>query len=223
MRNAEQILSEQLVKRGFLKKGKNIFSLLKNDIIVIIGFEKPTNLLYIQFAIIPLFLPCPGYIYYSYGNRLNNAFLDVGILEKGSNQDTVQMFCKTIIHHIDNDLLPFAKSISYAEMLCAYMEKRKRLFSFSSATIVCPPEKAERLVLYGYLYLKLYDKARKATNNYVRLIKTSKTYTEELKTKKLSECEEILELLSLKRNNEIAELIDKNIKDNLELISAEDD
>ena len=73
---AGRILSGELKKRGFQKLSKTRHLLLKDDVIVGIFFEKPTYFLYIQFFILPLFLPWKGRYTLDYGNRFNMLFED---------------------------------------------------------------------------------------------------------------------------------------------------
>ena len=70
-KSAESALAAELVKLGFKRKGKRFLYLQIRDIIGLIAFERPSGLLYLQFAMIPLFFPCPGTIHYTFGNRLN--------------------------------------------------------------------------------------------------------------------------------------------------------
>ena len=90
VKNAESVLAAELVKLGFKRKGKRFFYLQIRDIIGLIAFERPTGLLYLQFAVIPLFFPCPGSIHYTFGNRLNAVYPGLPVLEKSA--DAAGMF-----------------------------------------------------------------------------------------------------------------------------------
>jgi len=206
-----------LGKRGFQKKGKPYLFRVENDIIVVLAFER-ASLTYIWFALIPLFLPSPGFVYLTYGNRLSALYKNVKALKKDAEQDTVVEMCMAMIQHLDNELLPLANKLSNANNLCAYIqEDLDTPPGLREGFLSCTPDKKMRLLMYGLLFLKRYDEALNASERYYKQLKTKTMYTKELTAKLLGECEQIIALITSKKYHEIELLINQNVRDNLTL------
>ncbi len=220
MPSAEQILSGELKKRGFQKLSKTRHLLLKDDVIVGIFFEKPTYFLYIQFFILPLFLPWKGRYTLDYGNRFNMLFEDVHTPIKEEGPEAIEWFCRTVLRHLDEDILPFVDSISRAENLCPYMEvilqspnklgRRHYLFA--------APAWKRRLLMYGYSYLKQYRKAREIAEEQLRYVNTESIYTVNVNEGIRSECDQIIQWVSAGEYDKIEAMIERNKNDNLALL-----
>ena len=219
MKSIETLLSGELGKRGFQSKGRQYLFRTENDVIVTLAIEK-VSLTYIWFALIPLFLPSPGFVYLTYGNRVNALYKDVKALKKDAEQAAVVEMCSALMQHLDNELLPWAKKLSTANNLCAYIPADlntppKRRESFLS----CTPDKKMRLLIYGLLFLKRYDEALNIAERYDKQLKANTVYTKELTGKLVGECEQIVALISAGKVLEIEQLIERNISDNLSLFS----
>ncbi|MBR1811761.1 MAG: hypothetical protein IJ766_09015 [Clostridia bacterium] len=219
MESAEKILSAELQKIGFAKQ-KNKFFIKTDDMIFLIAFEKPSELLYLQFALIPLFVPCPGHIYYTYGNRLNNIFSDFPVFHVMSTESQLKAECDVAIQRIRENILPFTERISSAEKLCDVLfDRLKRKDKIFSKYIFCDPVNLLRLQLYVCLYTENYGKCRLFASQYVEAIKGNQTYSRQLTEKKIAEIEQVTTDINEKKYDEINSMLRNNIRENLELFS----
>lgn len=215
----DQILSKELKRRGFIRKGNRKYLLRINDVIVLICFERPGAVLYSWFSLIPVFLPWPGYYYLSYGNRFNNLFSDVDTPTLNAGQESIEKFCKALLQHLDEDILPLLKGLSCAEDLCLFFETiaNSHTQDGRSRCFCAAPHSMKRLILYGYLYEKKYNKAlntAKDLHDYV----DSEKYHPAMKARIIKECEQIIEWITQEEYGQIEEIIAQNVKDNLGLL-----
>ncbi len=216
--SVESILSTELKKRGFLQKGKRSFYLRENDIVALFSFERPTGVLYLQFAIIPLFLPCPGHMTYSFGRRLESLFFDLPTITKGASEEQVQEYCALAMEHIKHEVLPVIHQFSTAASLHAFAKRRSRPFGGKRSKILfCTPQNALKLLVYSSLYLKDYQSAEKAARRFDSSIRRYKYYTPELKEQILRKNDQILSLLDRMDYDAVEAIICCNIKENLSL------
>lgn len=157
--SVESVISRELIQRGFLRKGKRSFYLRKNDIIALFTFERPTGVLYLQFAVIPLFLPCPGHITFSFGRRLDSLFHDLPTITKEATKEQMQEYCALALEHIDHDVLPvihvfnrrFAQCVCKKEtqILCRKQHKNALLYPTKCSRIACVQQPHSERLLRG--------------------------------------------------------------------------
>ena len=218
MNTPEKILSKDLIALGFKKLGRRTHYLQIDDITVVISFERPTNQLYIQFALIPLFMPCDGYIFYDYGNRFHTMFSDCPALNRDATDQEVRSLCMSVIIHVEDELLPLAHKLSTASNLCTFSESATRPFGRRYMRFIhCPPEKLRYLFMYSSIYAGDYAKAHKAAKEYIRSVEKCSYLMEKLRNEKRSEGEEIIGLLETKQYSELRNRLNKNIETNLEM------
>lgn len=217
MKTAEAILSAQLQHLGFQKKGRKLLFLRFQDIIGLFGFERPSGMLYLQFAVIPLYMPCPGFIYYSYGRRLTDLYADLPTLTRSSTEEEIQSFCFRAMLHITQDVLPFMENHSTAAALYAYAERRRRLFTRVEPFIFCDPAHTLELALFSCLAAKDYDRARPAAKRYISHIRSCRYWTEDLKRSKLDAVAPLLSALDAEETDKIDAILEQNRAMNLAL------
>ena len=218
--SAEAILSSELLKLGFTKKGKRTLFLVKDDIVGLIAFERPSDILYVQFAVVPLFLPCPGFIYYSYGNRLSAMYRDLPTVLKSSSGEQIQAFCNLAIAYIKEDILPFMCEYSTAGALQKLAKKSTGFWGRRGKKyLFCNQEDSMRLYLYSSLCVKDYTNALKIADKYVSFVHGIKYYTEALKEKKASEVKPILDALKEGNFDFLEQTLKTNREKNLALFS----
>lgn len=220
--SVESVISRELMRRGFLRKGKRSFYLRKNDIIALFSFERPTGVLYLQFAVIPLFLPCPGHITFSFGRRLDSLFHDLPTITKETTKEQMQEYCALALEHIDHDVLPVIHQYSTAASLNAYAKRRLRFLAGNNTKMLfCTPQNALELLVYSSLTLKEYSGAEKAARKIESYIHRFKYYTPELKEQILSKNNQIIEILERKDYCAVESILDRNINDNLSLFGEQ--
>lgn len=214
VKNAESVLAAELVKLGFKRKGKRFFYLQIRDIIGLIAFERPTGLLYLQFAMIPLFFPCPGSVHYTFGNRLNTVYPDLPVLEKSAGAEQVNDFCSKASAYIRDDVIPFMERLSTAAALRDFSGNGCK----NTKYIFCDPEQLRRLHLYSCLSLRDYDSALNAAREYSGAV-AGMNYTEEVKRKRRKACEALISALTEKQYSVIEAVLQKNAAENLALFT----
>ena len=223
MNRPETIIAKDLcLLLGFSKKSRTCLYRRINDILVLVCFERPTGILHINFAILPMFLPCPGYIHFNYGNRFNTMFSDCPSLLKDAPEEEIRSLCTHVYYHMQDDLLPRAESLSTAEALLNYSKAaakpfgRNMYFRFIRAT----PDHIKELYMYSSLYTGEYKTAAKAAKEYIRYIDKRHRPASALRTKQKQRAEEILDLLDREQYPKIRELLQKNVSDHLDMIEG---
>ena len=214
VKNAESVLAAELIKLGFKRKGKRLFYLQIRDIIGLIAFERPTGLLYLQFAVIPLFFPCPGSIHYTFGNRLNTVYPGLPVLEKSADAEQINDFCSKASAYIRDDLIPFMEQLSTAAALRGFSGNGCK----NTKYIFCDPEQLRQLHLYSCLSLRDYDSVLNAAREYSGAV-AGINYTEEEKKKKRKACEALITALTEKQYSVIEVVLQKNAAENLALFT----
>ena len=154
--------------RGFKRKGKRFYYLL-NAIAFCVGFEMPTNWVYTWAYILPLYRPS-DFIPLDYGSRLGNMpSIMLPVLNKTAPDEEIADWCNLLCSRIEDTILPIFHSIDTPQKLSAYIEKGaeyRKLMSGSELNI-------EELRIYTHLYLKDYDKLRKAIDRYSRAMENT--------------------------------------------------
>jgi hypothetical protein len=222
MRSAVTILKDNLKQYGFREKGKRLIYVQKNDVVAVLGFERPNEHLTLQFAMMPLFLPCPGFIYYSYGQKLNRLYPDLPWLHKNSSMTEIDEFCEQALLHIKDDIIPLIAGLSTAKALCEFAERRVRwhLPSKNNMFLQCTPEHIRRLYMYSSLYIKDYQRALKAAHKYVAYLE-HENLSQEWGGRRIANTYSVFEMLREKKYMEIEELISVNVTENKRLFELE--
>ncbi len=210
----ETILSKELLKLGFKRKEKRTFYLVKDDIIGLIVLERPSDFLYVQYAVMPLFLPCPGYIHYPYGMRLGNMYRDLPSVYKDSSDELVQVFCCLVISHIKNEILPFLYKHSTAASLNTLV---RSWFNRNLKYLFCTPEKRMRLLFYSGLCIKDYKNAIKNANKYILSVLGAKHIMEAVKEQRISPVRKIIAALEEGDYDTVEQMLRTNREENLAL------
>ena len=215
VKSAESVLAAELAELGFKRKGKRFFYLQIQDIIGLIAFEKPTGLLYLQFAMIPLFFPCPGSIHYTFGSRLNTVYPDLPVLEKNADAEEINEFCGKVSTYIRDDLMPLMERLSTVAALRDFSGNGHR----DTKYIFCNPEQLRQLHLYSCLSLRDYDSALDVAREYSGAL-AAMDYAEGLKVKKRNACEALISALTEKQYSVIEAALRKNAAENLALFTG---
>ena len=217
MKRPETILYHDLKSLGFQRKGRQTLFIRQNDVIGLLSFDRPTSHLYVTFAILPLFLPCQGFIHYSYGNRLDSMYPRLPFLNKESTEEEIDEFCFEALWHIQGDLLPFLESMSTAKALMDFSKKGVKPFGRRfTKYIFCMPCQLGELYLYSSLYLKDYKEAIRAAAKYEKMILKA-PIQQKLKDAEIQQCKSILAAIREENYSWIDSMLEKNIESNLAL------
>ncbi|MDO5325649.1 MAG: hypothetical protein Q4G00_02895 [Clostridia bacterium] len=138
---------------GFIKSKskKNAFYRELNDVIVCFLIDCPSNSIYLQFDIHPLYIPSDRVFCYRFGNRLNDMFSELSYLHKDDEEQNVKIWCECAKDHILNDLLPLAESISAAEGFRDYLRLHRKQSDYN--IINCSSVELNRFLVYLHAYL----------------------------------------------------------------------
>lgn len=136
--------------RGFTRLGQTRYYYIANNIAFCITFETPTGLTYVTSYVIPLYIPYE-FRYLTYGNRLNDiGDIKLPLLNKNSDEDTIDAWCKLLFNSIDQYIIPFFKTIETADKLLAFSDN----YRFSPESyIVCNKLDILRLRMFTFLYV----------------------------------------------------------------------
>ena len=155
---------------GFIKSKskKNVFYRELNDVIVSFSINSPSNSVYLQFDIHPLYIPSDKVFYYRFGCRLNDMFSDLLYLHKDDEEQYVKTWCKCAKDHILNDLLPFGESISTAEGFRDYLRLHRKQRDYN--IINCSSVELNRFIVYLQAYLHHRFKAALISSKFFRCL-----------------------------------------------------
>lgn len=136
--------------RGFTRSGQTRYYYIANNIAFCVTFETPTGLTYVIAHIMPLYIPCE-FRYLSYGNRLNHIRdIKLPLLNKDSDEATIDAWCKLLCHNIDQYIIPFFKKIETADKLLVFSDN----YRFSPDSYIrCSKLDILRLRMFTFLYV----------------------------------------------------------------------
>ena len=136
--------------RGFVRSGQTNYHYVVNNIAFCVSFETPTGLTYVTAYIMPLYIPCESRCL-SYGNRLNHIEdIKLPLLNKNSDEDTTDAWCKLLCHSLDQYIIPFFKTIETADKLLAFSDN----YRFSPDSYIrCSKLNILRLRMFTFLYV----------------------------------------------------------------------
>ena len=219
MKQAIEKVAAELQTKGY-KKRKTVLYRKCNDIIIVYAFERPSDLLYVQFCVIPLYAPNPGYVYYTYGGRFNNIFDDVPVLPGNASEAEKAEWSDIVIGHINNSIEPFCNAISSADGMNAFLKKTSCLSGTDwkmSKYINATPDNLILLTMYCSIFQREFPEALIAAKEYISDINNNGIYTAALASKKVKDVKEIISMLEGEQYDSLNELCSKWIRDNLEL------
>ena len=136
--------------RGFTRLGQTRYYYIANNIAFCITFETPTGLTYVTSYVIPLYIPYE-FRYLTYGNRLNDiGDIKLPLLNKDSDEDAIDAWCKLLCCSIDQYIIPFFKKIETADKLLAFSDT----YRFSPDSYIrCSKLDILRLRMFTFLYM----------------------------------------------------------------------
>ena len=136
--------------RGIARSGQTNYHYVVNNIAFCVSFETPTGLTYVTAYIMPLYIPCE-FRYFSYGNRLNDiGDIKLPLLNKNSDEDTIDAWCKLLCHSLDQYIIPFSRTIETADKLLAFSDN----YHFSPDSYIrCSKLDILRLRMFTFLYV----------------------------------------------------------------------
>ena len=167
------IFGKMIKELGFKQRTRRLFFLEKEDVIAFFCVECPSSMIYVQFGIIPKYLPPkPGILYFNYGNRMCEMypypyFRD---LKKSDSEEKMRLWCQTARQYILRDLMPLIESLSTVSGIHQYIlylmnESRRMCYqrdmNIYRTPIFCMDSDLQYLLIYSDLYLHHIKDAEK--------------------------------------------------------------
>lgn len=149
-REVHKRIAPFMKSRGFSNSGQNRYYYVANDLAFCIAFEMPSGLMYVTAYVMPLYIPCQ-FRYLTYGNRLNHIRdIQLPLLDKDSDEEAIDAWCKLFCHSIDQHIIPFFKTIETEDKLLAFTEN----YHFSpDSYIACNALDILRLRMLTFLFV----------------------------------------------------------------------
>ena len=196
------IFGKMIKELGFKQRTRSKFFLEKEDMIAYFSAECPSSWIYVQFGIIPKYLPPgPGILYYTYGNRMGSMYPDLHNLKKEDSEEKMRLWCTNAKRYILRDLMPLIESISTVSSIRQYILKlkdEKRMMRYRGTTdiyripIFCMDSHLQYLLIYSDLYLNHLTDAEKDASFYYFLLEITPIMPS-LKEKLRKEIQQILD------------------------------
>ena len=200
-----------MAEHGFQRKRNNFFR-ESEDMIFGVSFENP-GLMYCQFYIIPLWIPTEN-IYYSYGNRLNNFAKCPPLCPESSDEQISQWVINTITL-LENSIFPFFDTVSTPEKLLDFLQStHKNISKF----LCCPQNQIDRLKIYLVLFLGKFEALPIEINRTIKNTLAMDCYTEAVKANFLAELQNLNELQSSHKSEDMKLHFDKIISENRHIL-----
>ena len=176
---------------GFCRTGTTFYR-ISNNIVYCIGFDTPSELLYVTAYIMPLYMPSE-YRYYTYGNRLNAIqSIQLPILNKNDNEMVRETWCHTLCESIDRQVLPFFAAVDTPNKLMQYVDVHP---CASNEHLACHNLHIYRLKMYTYLYMGDYDKVLQSIASYRQILSSITFLTSTILQKYGKEIDEVEALI----------------------------
>ena len=194
--------------RGFSLSGRN-YHYFANHIAFCIAFDMPSGLVYVTAYIMPLYIPCECRCY-TYGNRLNAiGDIKLPLLNKDSDEATIDKWCKLLCCKIDQYIIPFFKEIETTDKLLKFSDN----FHYSADSyIACNELDILRLRMFTFLYVGDYVNIAYVNTRYREVLDR----TSFLSNKVIQMCnEEIKMIVSLMQENDLAKEFFSQVENNM--------
>ena len=202
-----------LEKNGFKKKGKQLFYIVKEDVVAFFCLEHPSNQMYIWFCVKPLFMPPLPYLSLSIGNRLST-ILDkkMDIYDYVEIEDVVKR-CEIITEFIQRHALPFIQSINSAEKVISLLRNPDQLVT-AKRIVALSPKTQHEILMYAELSLYQYTEAEREAQCYLMHIDKPKSSENVRKTGR-QDYQQVISLCNEKDNAKVDRIISEWRKENM--------
>ena len=148
-----KIMNPFFKEHGFTKKRGTYFK-FSNNIAFCISFQKPSDLVYVPFCLVPLYRPSTN-LYLTYGDRIGNRYPDrLPQLTGEANEESIITWCKLLQTILIDEIFPFFEEVATPEKLLNYIERDP---GKALKYLFCGPYHFAVLYMYTSLYLHKYD------------------------------------------------------------------
>lgn len=179
-------------KNGFKRKGKFYFK-IKNDIAFCLEFEKPSQIIYIAYYFIPLYIPHENRCF-TYGNRVYlESVLTCEYRDQKKNCSNKVNLYNSLLHYIEITIIPFFDKFSDLSSLIEFTKNDK-----SNNCTICTSVDSVKLLLFSYSFTGQYNLALDAAKKYRILVHNANWLTNTVKENMLKEVDYITYLIQEK-------------------------
>ena len=194
-------------------KNKKCFYNLKNSIAYCVSFECPSNLLYTNFYIIPLYIPTEVH-YMTYGNRLES-FSDYRIqpLNVSSSDDENSAWVTSVKKVLEQEVFPFFELIDSPNSLATYLINNNR--HVIEKHLFCTPYQYYKLCAFTNFALLNHDETNVYLNYSLSELAKCSYYSRSVKEREnrmLLDLNQINDLSMDVRKSFLSETITNTIK-----------
>ena len=105
-----KLICPYMNEQGYTLSQKCFYK-IHNDIAYCLEFDMPGGLVYANFFVMPLYIPCQNR-YYTYGNRVNSLRRSKLLpLAKNASDDEVNDWCDLLLHYLKKCIFPFFQKL----------------------------------------------------------------------------------------------------------------
>lgn len=186
----------RLTENGFAYRS-GWFLRESSSLVQCFAFERPSQIIYPTYCIIPLYMPCTTR-HYTYGRRVSEVsrYKDTAVVDKGA-----------LVAALDRVVLPLFERLKTPALLSQYLQNDRD----PSAYLFCPPIDLAVLEAYTALFLAERELFSHAVSRAFRLLDESTVLTQDVVSRTRTELEALIER---------AELSDSELASYFEVIIA---
>lgn len=159
----------------FFKKRETLFTRFKKDIVEYFVLEHPPGLFYFNYCIYPLFMPPMEFLSLNIGNRIDHSQNNPEmIISNDATPEDMDIWCARASDFICKDVELFVQKVDPVKKMILFLE-REECFPLPLRSIVWINYQSRfEILMFAYLYVHDYIKAREAASKYLGEIDTPK-------------------------------------------------
>lgn len=151
----------------------------RDGLVQCVAFERPSQIIYPTYCIIPLYMPCTVR-YYTYGRRIS---------EVSRYRDASTIDERALLDALDRTVLPLFERLKTPALLLQYLLNDPK----PAAYLSCPPIDLAVLEAYTALFLGEYDRFSRAVQKALRLLEEPMPFMPDFANKLRAELETLRE------------------------------
>lgn len=195
---------------SFKRKGRFFYKLLE-DLVFCVEFEKPGEIIYMNYYVVPLYMP-HEFRCFTYGNRVVVSSDCIGAKpEQEVNEGEITECVSQIQGYMETIVLPLFEAVSTPRKLVEAVSKNVR------NTFFCTDIDALRIHLFTYAYLGEYKKFMKIEKKYRCVLRDCDFLTDAVKEMYWKEIETIQAALQVGETS-LSNWFDETIRNTLTVI-----
>ena len=167
-----------LIENGFVHRRGRFFR-ERDSIVQCVVFERPSQIIYPTYCIIPLYMPCTT-LYYTYGRRIS---------EVSRYRDAPTVDSSALIDALDSVVLPLFERLKTPALLSQYLLNN---LNSSVHYLFCPSIDLAVLEAYTALFLAERELFSRAVSKVFRLLDETTVFTHDFTERTQAELETLI-------------------------------